>query len=176
MVNEELIVQAGERPRSRSRVAGPAALDEIKQQNSLDDAGLAALLNAQGFNDAELQDDLPPQIMRLRAINQLVAPKIQVSDDEVRAATTSCSAARSGQLGPPRPHPGQVARSPDPSRRSRGEDQGDRRDRADPRREDFAAVCAQVSDDASTAQSGGELGWFERGSISDPAGRRSCSR
>src|SRR5690606_11442066 len=62
-----------------------AALDEIKQQNKLDDAGLAQALASQGYTVQGYRMDLRRQLLRLRAINQLVAPKVQVTEDDVRS-------------------------------------------------------------------------------------------
>ena len=86
MVNEELIVQAADAAKvevDSSEVQ--AALDEIKQQNSLDDAGLAQVLSQQGFTMANYRADLRRQLLRLRAVNQLVAPKVQITEEDVKA-------------------------------------------------------------------------------------------
>src|SRR6185295_17084072 len=53
MINEELIVQAADAAKIEVESNEvQAALDEIKQQNNLDDAGLSAALAAQGFTMA----------------------------------------------------------------------------------------------------------------------------
>jgi peptidyl-prolyl cis-trans isomerase SurA len=86
MVSEELIVQAANDAKievDSSEVQ--AALDEIKQQNNLDDAGLAQALASQGYTVQGYRMDLRRQLLRLRAVNQLVAPKVQVTDDDVRS-------------------------------------------------------------------------------------------
>ncbi|HEY5926086.1 MAG TPA: SurA N-terminal domain-containing protein [Kofleriaceae bacterium] len=86
MVNEELIVQAAEAAKievDSSEVQ--AALDEIKQQNNLDDAGLTQALASQGYTVQGYRMDLRRQLLRLRAVNQLVAPKVQVTEDDVRS-------------------------------------------------------------------------------------------
>src|SRR6478736_2538432 len=86
MVNEELIVQAAEAAKievDSSEVQ--AALDEIKQQNNLDDAGLAQALAQQGYTLQGYKADLRRQLLRLRAVNQLVAPKVNVSEEDIRA-------------------------------------------------------------------------------------------
>ena len=79
MVNEELIVQAAEGAKidvESSEVQ--AALDEIKQQNNLDDAGLAQALGAQGYTLQNYKADLRRQLMRLRAVNTIVQPKLSL--------------------------------------------------------------------------------------------------
>jgi len=86
MVNEELIVQAADAAKvevDSSEVQ--AALDEIKQQNNLDDAGLTQALASQGYTIQGYRTDLRRQLLRLRAVNQLVAPKVQVTEDDVRS-------------------------------------------------------------------------------------------
>jgi parvulin-like peptidyl-prolyl isomerase len=86
MVNEELMVQAAEAARvevDSSEVQ--AAMDEIKQQNNLDDAGLAQALASQGYTMGSYRSDLRRQLLRLRAVNQLVSPKVQITDEDVRA-------------------------------------------------------------------------------------------
>jgi parvulin-like peptidyl-prolyl isomerase len=86
MVSEELIVQAANDAKievDSSEVQ--AALDEIKQQNNLDDAGLAQALASQGYTVQGYRMDLRRQLLRLRAVNQLVAPKVQVTEDDVRS-------------------------------------------------------------------------------------------
>jgi parvulin-like peptidyl-prolyl isomerase len=62
-----------------------AALVEIKQQNNLDDAGLDKALAAQGYTRARYRVDLERQILILRAKNQLVAPRVFVTNAEVDA-------------------------------------------------------------------------------------------
>lgn len=171
MVNEELIVQAGEQAKIEVESSEvQAALDEIKQQNGLDDAGLQQLLTQQGFTMANYKQDLRRQIMRLRAINQLVAPKVNVTDDDVRARydelqrrSQAVSDVRLAHILISLPqHPSEQEID---SAKKRAADAVARL-RAG---EDFAAVCADVSDDQSTKASGGELGWFQRGSLQDPA-------
>lgn len=86
MVNEELMVQAADAARvevDSSEVQ--AAIDEIKQQNNLDDAGLAQALASQGYTMSSYRTDLRRQLLRLRAVNQLVSPKVQITDEDVRA-------------------------------------------------------------------------------------------
>src|SRR5882672_9511787 len=86
MVNDELEVQAAEAAKIEVESGEvQAALDDIKQQNNLDDAGLAAALSAQGFTLANYKQEVRRQMLRLRAENQLIAPKIQVSEEDVRA-------------------------------------------------------------------------------------------
>ena len=170
MVNEELIVQAAEQAKIEvDSTEVQAALDEIKQNNKLDDAGLAQALGAQGFTIQTYKADLKRQLLRLRAVNQLVAPKIQVTEEDVRARydelqrrSAAVSAVRLSHI---------LIKVPDHATEQQLADAKERAAQAITRvknGEDFAKVAADVSDDASTKNSGGELGWFERGSINNP--------
>lgn len=162
MVNEELIVQAAEAAKievDSSEVQ--AALDEIKQQNNLDDAGLAQALASQGYTVQGYRMDLRRQLLRLRAINQLVAPKVQVTEDDVRSRyaelqrrSSSVSAVYLSHILiklPEHPTEQQLAEAREKAA------QAIQRIKAG---ESFAEVAKQVSDDPNV-----ELGWFQRGSI-----------
>ena len=167
MVNEELIVQAAEGAKidvESSEVQ--AALDEIKQQNNLDDAGLAQALGAQGYTLQNYKADLRRQLMRLRAVNTIVQPKIQITEEDVHARydqmqrrSEAVSAVRLSDI---------LIKLPDHATEQQINDAKDKSGKAVERvkaGEDFAAVAKDMSDDDSTKQTGGELGWFERGSI-----------
>jgi len=167
MVNEELIVQAAESAKidvDSSEVQ--AALDEIKTQNNLDDAGLAQALTQQGFTLGNYRADLRRQLLRLRAVNQLVAPKVQITDEDIRARydqmqrrSESVSAVQLSHILiklPEHPTEQQIAE---------GKERAAAAILRIKNNETFAAVAADVSDDAGTKATGGELGWFQRGSI-----------
>lgn len=167
MVNEELIVQAAEAAKievDSSEVQ--AALDEIKTNNKLDDAALQKVLAAQDFTMANYKADLRRQLLRMRAVNQLVAPKVTVTDEDVRARydqmqrrSDSVASVRLSHILvklPPNPTEQQVAAAKDRAASAITRVKGG---------EDFAKVAAEMSDDAGTKATGGELGWFQRGSI-----------
>ncbi|MEZ4368048.1 MAG: peptidylprolyl isomerase [Kofleriaceae bacterium] len=167
MVNDELMVQAAEAARIEVEASEiDAALEEIRTSNNLDQAGLAAALAEQGFTIPGYKVDLRRQLLRLRAVNQLVTPKVNVSEDQVRARydelsrrTESVSAVRLAQILialPEQPTEQQLADA-----RARAAEAIARVQRG----EDFAAVAAEISDDESTRAGGGELGWFERGAL-----------
>jgi peptidyl-prolyl cis-trans isomerase SurA len=162
MVSEELIVQAAESAKievDSSEVQ--AALDEIKQQNNLDDAGLAQALASQGYTVAGYRQDLRRQLLRLRAVNQLVAPKVQVTDDDVRSRyaelqrrSSSVSAVYLSHILfklPEHATEQQIAAArADAAKALERVNAG----------EAFADVAKAVSADPNV-----ELGWFQRGSI-----------
>lgn len=170
MVNEELIVQAART--AKIEVEGTevqAAVDEIKQQNKLDDAGLEQALAAQGYTLANYKADLRRQVLRFRAVNQLIGPKVQVTDDDVRARydqlqrrSEAVSAVRVSHI---------LIKLPDRPTESQQNDAKAKAVKAIERvkaGEDFAKVAADMSDDDGTKTTGGELGWIERGSLSNP--------
>ncbi len=167
MVNEELIVQAAGNAKidvESSEVQ--AALDEIKSTNNLDDAALQQVLAAQGYTLANYKQDLRRQLLRLRAVNQLVAPKVQITDEDVRARydqmqrrSDSVSAVRLSHI---------LFKLPSNATEQQTAEAKERAAKAMARvknGEDFAAVAKDVSEDTGTKDTGGELGWFERGSI-----------
>ena len=168
MVNEELIVQAAEEAKIEVEPSEVnAAMDEIKKQNQLDDAGLAKALAEQGYTMSTYKQDLRRQLLRLRAVNQLVRPRVNVTDEDVRARydqmqrrSEAISAVRLSHIlikVPDKPTEQQLAAAKDKAA------QAISRVKAG---EEFVAVAQAVSEDASTASTGGELGWFERGSLS----------
>ncbi|HEY3803791.1 MAG TPA: peptidylprolyl isomerase [Kofleriaceae bacterium] len=167
MVNEELIVQAAEASKvevDSSEVQ--AALDEIKQQNNLDDAGLQQALVQQGYSLQNYKADLRRQLLRFRAINTIVAPKVNITEEDIRARydqmqrrSEQVSAVRISDILvklPDHPTEQQIADAKAKATTALDRVKGG---------EDFAAVAKDVSDDDSTKASGGELGWFERGSV-----------
>jgi peptidyl-prolyl cis-trans isomerase SurA len=167
MVNEELIVQASEAAKIEVEASEvQAALDEIKQQNNLDDAGFAQVLAAQGYTLANYKHELRRQLLRLRAVNQLVAPKVTVTDEDVRARYDQMQrrseAVSAVQLShmlfrlPEHPTEQQLAEAKEKAAKAIARVKGG---------ETFEAVATAVSEDDSTKATGGQLGWFQRGSI-----------
>lgn len=170
MVNEELVVQAAEEAKIDIEPAEVnAALDEIKKQNNLDDAKFAKALAEQGFTLSSYKQDLRRQLLRLRAQNTLVRPRVNVTDEDVRARydqmqrrSEAVSAVRLSHI---------LLKVPQQPTEQQLNDAKDRAAKAISRvkaGEAFADVAKDVSDDDSTKDTGGELGWFERGSMSSP--------
>ncbi len=167
MVNEQLIVQAAEQAKievDSSEVQ--AALDQIKEENKLDDAGLQQALAAQGYTLANYKLDLRRQLMRLRAINQLVSPKVQVTDEDVRARYDQMQR-RSQSVSSVQLAHILIKLSQHPTEQELA-DAKTKAEQAIARvkgGEPFAKVAEDMSDDESTKHTGGQLGWFERGSL-----------
>jgi parvulin-like peptidyl-prolyl isomerase len=170
MVNDELEVQAAEAAKIEVESSEvQAALDDIKQQNNLDDAGLAAALSAQGFTLANYKQEVRRQMLRLRAENQMITPKIQVSEEDVRARydqmarrTEQVQAVKLSHMLfklPEHPTEQQVAEAKEKAAKAIA------RVRAG---EEFTKVAQAESEDDTTKTTGGELGWFQRGSMANP--------
>jgi peptidyl-prolyl cis-trans isomerase SurA len=168
MVNEELVVQAAEEAKVEVEPAEVnAAMDDIKKQNDLDDAGLAKALAEQGYTLSSYKQDLRRQLLRLRAQNQLVRPRVNVTDDDVRARydqmqrrSEAVSAVRLSHIlikVPDQPTEQVLAAAKEKAAKAIGRVKAG---------EEFAKVAATESEDPATSATGGELGWFERGSIS----------
>ena len=170
MVNEELIVQAADAAKVEVDAAEvQAAVDSIKQNNNLTDETLQQALAAQGYTLAGYKQELRRQLLRLRAQNQLVAPKVNITDEDVRARydqmarrTEQVSAVKLSHILfklPEHPTEQQIAAAKDKAAAVITRVKGG---------EEFAKVAETESDDDSTKATGGELGWFQRGSMAVP--------
>jgi peptidyl-prolyl cis-trans isomerase SurA len=170
MVNEELMVQAAEAAKIEVESAEvQAALDEVKQQNNLDDTGLAAALSAQGYTLSNYKTELRRQLLRFRAINQLVAPKVQVTDEDVRARYDAMARRTEQVQAVKLSH--MLFKLPEHATEQQLAAAKDRASKALARvknGEEFAKTAATESDDEGTKATGGELGWFQRGSMANP--------
>jgi len=170
MVNEEVIVQAAEAAKIEVESSDvQAALDEIKQQNNLDDAGLAAALSAQGYTLANYKHELRRQVLRFRAVNQLVAPRVNVTEEDVRARYDQMARRTEQVQAVHLSH--MLFKLPEHATEQQIADAKDKASKAIVRvkgGEDFAKVAATESEDDSTKATGGELGWFQRGSMANP--------
>jgi parvulin-like peptidyl-prolyl isomerase len=167
LVNEQLMVQAAEEAKLEvSDKEVQNALEEIKRQNKLSDAQLEEALRLQGYTLSAYRSDMRRQLLRMRAINMLVRPRVTVTDDDVRAhydaSNRRAAAVSSVHLQhilialPEQPSEQLLsaakARAADLIQRARNG-------------ESFADLARQNSDDAASAAEGGDLGWIERGSI-----------
>jgi peptidyl-prolyl cis-trans isomerase SurA len=167
MVNEELIVQAAVEAKIEIEPSEiNAALDEIKKQNNLDDAELAKALAEQGYTLGTYKQDLRRQLLRLRAQNQLVRPRVAVDDEAVRARydqmqrrSEAVSAVRLSHILV------KVPASPTEQQLAAAKDKATKAIEKVKTGAAFADVAKEASEDEATAPTGGELGWFERGSI-----------
>ena len=167
MIGEELVVQAAIEAKLEVKPAEiTAALDEIKKQNKLDDAGLARALAEQGTTLGSYRKEMRRQILRLRAVNSLVRPKITVTDEDVRALYDAQSR-RSGAVSSVKLHhillklPEGSSAEQVAAVKAKAADIISRARAGEP----FKKLAAEFSQDDKTKNDGGELGWIERGSI-----------
>jgi parvulin-like peptidyl-prolyl isomerase len=165
MVHEELMVQAANEAKLEVTTEEvEKAIAEVKRSNKLTDKQLEDALAQQDYSIAEYRKDLRRQILRLRAQNVLVRPRVQITDEEVKSHYAKIA--------------GQSAAVTEVKLRhiliSLPDDASDEAI-ADARRragnlmervkggEDFAQVALNASDDVESKASGGELGWFKKG-------------
>ena len=149
-----------------ARLGGFDIADCTGRGTGLDDAGLAQALSAQGYTLQNYKADLRRQLMRLRAVNTIVQPKIQITDEDIKARfdqmqrrSEAVSAVRLSDI---------LIKLPDHATEQQINEGKAKAGKAVERvkgGEDFVAVAKDMSDDSSTKDTGGELGWFERGSI-----------
>jgi len=167
MVNEELILGAAEEAKLEvSEKEVDNALAEIKKQNEVDDAGLAKALEMQGYSMSAYRSDVKKQIMRMRAVNVLVRPRVTITDEDVRAAYDHRSR-RSGAVSKVRLHHILVTLPETPTQQQLAAAKAKASEVIDKVRdgEKFAELAERYSDDVATSSTGGEIGWIERGSI-----------
>jgi peptidyl-prolyl cis-trans isomerase SurA len=167
MIAEELVVAA-------ARQAGvevteqeiSAAIREIRDQNNLSERELEEALRMQGYTLASYRQDLERQMLRMRAANMLVRPRVSVSDDDIRARYERM-ARQTGSVS--RVHLRHIlVEVPDGATE---EERRAARDRAAELAQQaragapFDELASEHSDDAATRAGGGDLGWIQRGSL-----------
>jgi len=168
MIDEQLVLGAAQEAKIEvDNTDVDAALDEIKKQNKLSDKDFSEALTAQGYTLSAYKQDLRRQLTRLKAVNQLVRSRVSVTDEDVRARydamvrrSESVSAVRLAHIRidvPEHATDAQLDAAKDKAAKAIQRVKGG---------EDFATVAADMSDDNATKAGGGELGWFERGSLS----------
>lgn len=169
LVNEELIFQAAAEAKIEVTAKEiDAAITDIRTNNKLDEQQFQQALIAQGYNITAYRADIQRQLTRVKAMNQLVAPKVNVTDDEVRARydqmvrrSEAVSAVRLSHMLfalPARPSEQEVNAAKAKAAAAIARVKGG---------EAFAEVAKQLSEDEASKPGGGELGWIERGSL-DP--------
>lgn len=167
MVAEELMHQAAiENKLEVTPEEVDKAIADVKRNNKLTDKQLEQALAAQGYTVAEYKKDLRKQILRLRAQNVLVRPRVAITDDEVKAAYEKTAGGAGTVVEVKLRHI--LLALPD------GADENDLKDgrrragevvsraRAG---EDFAELARSISEDPDTRDKGGDLGWYKRGEL-----------
>ncbi len=61
------------------------AIDNVKRQSGLDEAGFWEAVKAQGFTKEQYTSDVRRQLLRLKVVNQKVRSRINLTEDDVRA-------------------------------------------------------------------------------------------
>jgi peptidyl-prolyl cis-trans isomerase SurA len=167
MVAEELIVGA-------ARQAGVevteqevnAAIREIRDQNNLSERELEEALRVQGYTLASYRQDLERQMLRMRAANMLVRPRVSVTDDDVRVRYERM-ARRTDTVS--RVHLRHILIEVPAN--ATDQERNEARDRAAELAQQaragasFEELASEHSDDAATRAGGGDLGWIQRGSL-----------
>ena len=171
MINEELIIEAFDDANLEEISAKEVdqIIRDTKEDNKLDDATFQQALAAQGVTLAQYRTNVKRQLTRVRAMKMLVAPKVNVTDDEIRAHYDQMMRRSDGvakvhlahiQLSlPDRPTDAELAAA-----RAKAADIVNRVKAG----EEFGKLAAEFSDDAATKTLGGDLGWIERGLL-EPA-------
>lgn len=167
MVNDELILQAAEE--AKLEVTDDEidkAMNEVKRNNKLTDKQLEQALAAQGYTVAEYRRDVRKQILRLRAQNVLVRPRVAVTDDEVRSHYDKLSGQSAAVVEVKVSHIliALEENAPDIVRKEARRRAGEMVARARAG-EDFAGLAAAFSTDLETKDKGGEIGWVKRGEL-----------
>ncbi len=165
MIDEELIVQAAKKAQlSIDTKEVDAAIDDIKKQNNLDDDALAQALVIQGYTTASYRKEISRQLLRLRAINYSVRPKVSIADTDVTARYNQMAnqTNAASQI-----HLYHILLTTDGSTSQNEQLEKNARDiaaRAESGQQ-FSLLAKEFSQDQSTKDSGGDLGWVEPGTL-----------
>jgi parvulin-like peptidyl-prolyl isomerase len=163
MIADELVVQAAKAAHvdvDDSEVR--AAMDYIKEQNHIDERQLVQAMAAQGLTKESYRLDL----LRQRAINQILGAKLKIGDDDLqtrykemekRAARVSAVELAHIQIKLP-----QYATEQQKAEAVAKGNAAVNRVKAG---ETFADVAKDLSDDNTTKQTGGDLGWIQLGTL-----------
>ena len=164
MIADELVVQAAKAAHvDVDDTEVRAAMDYIKEQNHLDDSQLAQAMAAQGMTKETYRLDL----LRQRAINQILGAKIKIGDEDLQARYNELQK-RAEKVSAVQLAHIQIKLPEHPSEQQKAD--ATARGTAAVARvkagESFADVAKDVSEDNSTNQTGGDLGWIQLGTLS----------
>jgi peptidyl-prolyl cis-trans isomerase SurA len=168
LIDDELILQqATELKLTVTSEQIDSSIEEIKKQNSIDDDQLREALKAQGMTMATYRADLKRQLLRFRVLNIAVGSRVNVSDEEVKAyyerhmkgaANVQVRASHIFIAIPDGADLTAVA-----EKKAQAEKIVERA-----KKEDFAKLAREVSDDAATRAEGGDLGYFGKDMLPKP--------
>jgi len=168
LIDDELILQqAGELKLSVSSEQIDSSIEEIKKQNNIDDDQLREALRAQGMTMAAYRSDLKRQLLRYRVLNIAVGSRVNISDEEVKAyyerhmKGAANVQVRASHIFVAIPDGADLATAAEKEAQAKKI-----LERA--KKEDFAKLAREVSDDAATRAEGGDLGFFGRDMLPKP--------
>ena len=167
MVNEQLVTQAATAAKLEvSAKEVEAAISDLKKENNLDDDQLADALRMQGYSMSSYRRDVRNQILRMRAVNTLVRPRVSITDEDLRAKYDE-TARRAAQVSEVHLHHILLALPADGSEKLLADTRATAAEILEKAKggEDFAKLAETYSDDPATKNTGGDLGWIERGTI-----------
>lgn len=167
MVNEQLVSQAAAAAKLEvSAKEVEAAISDLKKQNSLEDDQLADALRMQGYSMSSYRRDVRNQILRMRAVNTLVRPRVSITEDDLRAKYDE-TARRAAQVSEVHLQHILIALPADANKELLAAGRAKAAEVLEKAKggEDFAKLAETYSDDPATKNTGGDLGWIERGTI-----------
>jgi parvulin-like peptidyl-prolyl isomerase len=167
MVNEQLVTQAAAAAKlDVSSKEVEAAITDLKKQNKLDDDQLADALRLQGYSMSSYRKDVRNQILRMRAVNTLVRPKVSITEDDVRAKYDE-GKRRASQVSEVHLQHILVAVPAGSTKEVQDAARAKATKALDLAKggADFGKLAETYSDDPATKNTGGDLGWIERGTI-----------
>ncbi len=144
------------------------AIDDLKKQNNLDDAGLAEALKQQGQTVESYRQDMRRQLLEFKVQRELVRARVHVDDDEVKAYYEQNARQLSGERSY---HLRQILialpKNPTAAEVERKQALGGKVVSSLRSGQQFVDL-AKLSDDESTKSSGGDLGWLPKNSLAEP--------
>jgi peptidyl-prolyl cis-trans isomerase SurA len=170
MIDEELIRQeAGKLKLTVSEKDLELAISDVMKKNNLTRDQLEDALRQEGKSIESYKSSiLRPQLLRLRVLNVQVRSRIMVGEEEVKAYYQKNLRALGVGV---KVHARHIfvkipvgADSPKIAERKRYAESLLARIK---KGEEFGAVAKKLSEDSATRSEGGDLGWFERGSLPD---------
>lgn len=167
MIEEELMMQAaGQANVEISDQEIDQAIREVRSQNNLGEAEFREALRMQGYTMEEYREDLEQQMLRMRATEMLVRPRVSVSEDDVRARYQEMERG-AGDVGRVRLSHILVEVPDGAGDEASEEARAHAEELVERAREDdsFAELAQTYSDDDATRADGGRLGWIDRGSL-----------
>jgi peptidyl-prolyl cis-trans isomerase SurA len=167
MVDENLVEEQASKMQIRITTAEvDRALKNMAAQNNLAWPDFVRAIEGQGYSLAQYRQDLHRQLMRFKVVQNKLASRLRVTDQEVKTYyTRQVRRARAGD----RCRLSHIVVGVQPDDGAAKVSQRRRRAKAILARAEqgvsFAALAERYSDDASSAKNGGSLGWVDSGDL-----------